>query len=111
MKSFSTWLGQVGHGQLNDKLTHRLAELVRAVCDDEELDGAKPEGSITLKITLRRERDTGAIKAEPDVQLKLPKGALDRSLFFATEEGELIRENPRQGKLFGGETNVEEING
>lgn len=108
MESFHQILTQIGRGQLVEVATERLAELVEAITDP-ELRAADAEGEITLKLKVKLERDTGAVKISPTLEIKKPKQPLDRALFFVTPDGDLVRDNPRQGHLFGKGENVEAL--
>lgn len=109
MEAISNILAQIGRGQLNELATEQLRELVEAISDP-DLPGSKASGTLTIELTLSLERDTGAVRITPKLTLKKPAAPLDRSLFFVTPEGDLVRENPRQRKLFDDDGNVQEIN-
>ena len=109
MEAITNILGQIGRGQLNDLATEKLQELVEAISDP-ELPADKAAGTITIELSLSLERDTGAVRITPKLTLKKPNMPLDRSLFFVTPEGNLVRENPRQRKLFDDDGKIEEIN-
>lgn len=97
---FAIVLGQVSHGDLSSQASETLAELVRRVHETGK------SGSMTLKIEIKpRGRDSGQVEVNGKVDPKYPVPDVAPSMFFATEEGELKRDNPLQGKLpFGDET-------
>lgn len=108
MEAITHILGQIGRGQLVEMATSRLAALVEAITDP-ELRAGDAEGEITLKLKLRLERDTGAMRVTPELTTKMPKQPLDRALFFVTPDGNLVRDNPRQGRMFEDDSKVKDI--
>lgn len=81
-------------GELLDEFSDELNTVVTAV----ESTG-KP-GSITLTLKFKPS-SSGAIEVTDDVKTKIPMLAKGSSLFFATPEGNLVRDNPRQKQLPG----------
>jgi len=71
---------------------HQFAELISAVTAYQKL------GTLTLKITARPST-AGALAVKADISLKKPQGLPHEALLWATPEGNLIAEDPRQGKL------------
>jgi hypothetical protein len=106
MEAFNVMLAQIGRGQLVEMATEAMSDLVAAITDP-ELKATDAKGEITLKLSVTLERDTGSVRIAPALSLKKPKVALDRALFFVTPEGNLVRENPRQIRMFDDSGNVE----
>lgn len=82
-------------GDLVPVLDHagdKFAELVRAI------GSTGKAGSLTLKIDVKPST-AGALAVKANVNTKLPKGLPPESLLWATPEGNLIAEDPRQNKL------------
>jgi hypothetical protein len=79
-------------GCLIDEASEKLAELVKAV------DASGKAGSITIKIALRK-ATAGALAVTGKVDLKKPAEPVVESLLFATPEGNLLAEDPKQTKL------------
>jgi len=55
-------------------------------------------GSLTLKIAIKPST-AGALAVKAEVSAKKPQGATPESLLWATPEGNLIAEDPRQQKF------------
>lgn len=80
------------NGTLTPDASEKLAELVKRV------DQSGKPGSLTITISLRK-GPAGSIAVEGDVKLKLPKEEKVETLMFPTPEGNLLTEDPAQGKL------------
>lgn len=94
MKPFTDTLHQLRFGTLADDLTKALHELT-AKCAD-----TGRAGSLTLQISLKPGKG-GQIEVFDDIKLKLPKEERGSSIMFATPEGNLTREDPRQMQIDG----------
>lgn len=70
----------------------KLCELVDAVSKTQK------QGTLTLKISVKPST-AGAMAIKADVTINKPKGMPAESLLWATPEGNLIAEDPRQNKL------------
>ena len=81
-------------GTLTDDLTSELKKLVMAVQSTEK------SGTLTLTLKLKPGK-AGQIEIEDDIKVKAPKEERGTSLMFATVEGNLQREDPRQMSLPG----------
>lgn len=92
MKPFTDTLAQLRYGTLVDELTKKLHELT-AACTDTGRGGA-----LTLTIALKPGKG-GQVEVFDDIKLKMPKEERGSSIMFATVEGNLQREDPRQKKL------------
>lgn len=79
-------------GTFIDEASDKLSELVKAV----EATG-KP-GSITMTIKVRR-ATAGALAVIGDVKAKVPAEPKTEALLFATPEGNLMAQDPRQNNL------------
>lgn len=79
-------------GAFLDKCSEQLAALVRGI---EET--GKPG---KLQITLALKRGTkGAVLITPDVTTKVPEQKADATMLWATSDGSLTVDNPKQQKL------------
>lgn len=85
-------LAKLRQGELVDELTTAMQKLV-SVCAD---TGKK--GSLTLKITLQPGK-AGQIEIHDELVVKEPKQEKGTSIMFATPEGNLVRDDPRQKKF------------
>ena len=75
-----------------DEATDELARVVRMV---EET--GKP-GELTIKLTVRR-ASKAALTIRDVITTKLPKEDSNDTLMFASVEGSLLRDDPRQARL------------
>ena len=79
-------------GTFLDEAGEKLAELVAAV------DSTGKAGKITLTIAVKKSTKT-AMAVTADIKISKPMEAPDATLMFATPEGNLLTEDPRQSKL------------
>lgn len=91
VRPFSAVLQDLNGGQLADKLALDVQELVAAVRDRSR------KGTLTLKLEVApRKGNIDALNVTARVDLKLPEGEPMEAVFFADENGNLLREDPRQ---------------
>lgn len=74
------------------QLAPKFAELVNAVTANNKA------GTLTLKIAVKPST-AGALAVKAEVSITKPKGLPPESLLWATPEGNLMAEDPRQTKL------------
>ena len=98
-KPFNDTLMQLRFGTLHDELTDNINELVTKV------DQTQKGGKLVLTLTLKPGKG-GQIEIADDIKLTLPKVEKGSSIMFATPEGNLQREDPRQ-KTFEGIRSVD----
>ena len=79
-------------GTFLEEAGDRLAELVAAV------DSTGKAGKITLTIAVKKSTKS-AMAVTADIKISKPMEAPDAMLMFATPEGNLLTEDPRQQKL------------
>lgn len=70
----------------------KFSELINAVSNHQKA------GTLTLKIAVKPST-AGALAVRADVSITKPKGLPPESLLWATPEGNLMAEDPRQTKL------------
>lgn len=75
-----------------DVAGEKFSELINAVASHQR------GGTLTLKIAVKPST-AGAMAVKADVNITKPKGLPPESLLWATPEGNLIGEDPRQTKL------------
>jgi hypothetical protein len=92
MKPFTDTLNALRFGTLSEELTKKLHELT-AACTETQRSGA-----ITLTLALKPGKG-GQVEVFDDIKVKMPKEERGSSIMFATPEGNLQREDPRQKKL------------
>lgn len=93
-RPFTDTLGALRFGTLNEDLSKSLNELVQAC------SSTGKTGELTLKIKLKPGKG-GQIEVFDDIKLNAPKEERGSSIMFATPEGNLQREDPRQMQLEG----------
>ena len=90
MASFIKTLTDIG---LSVELDEKLTEVVRAA----EMTGKV--GSITVSLKIKAKGNSGQIEITPAVKAVVPEHERGNVLMFATPEGNLQLEDPRQQKL------------
>ena len=75
-----------------DAAGDKFSELINAVTSHQKA------GTLTLKIAVKPST-AGALAVKADVSITKPKGLPPESLLWATPEGNLIGEDPKQTKL------------
>lgn len=103
-RPFPDTLRQIRYGALQDELTDALNTLVN------ECAATCKTGELVLKIKLKP-NPAGQIEVLDDLTVKAPKPVRGTSIFFATPEGNLLREDPRQQQLEGLRTVAEKDTG
>lgn len=86
-------LRQIAGGEFINKASDMMNELVKAV------DDSGKQGSITLKITVKKATKSGAMTVTGKSTLTKPLEDPMEVLLFATPEGNLTADNPNQQKL------------
>ena len=88
-------LRDIRRGAVVDAASEELAEIVKAVLATE-----KP-GELTLKIKLKpRAKGDNAILVSVDLSAKRPQPDLPDAFFFADLDGDLLRDDPNQIRMF-----------
>jgi hypothetical protein len=94
-RDFAAFLMEHRRGKTHDELSEALRDLVLSVED------TRKPGKITYTLTIKpQERTPGAVMVADQIKCSLPEHDRSESIFFATESGELIRNDPRQTALF-----------
>lgn len=92
MRPFADILRELAGGVAYDDLTAGLAEVVSAVM------ATRKAGEITLKLSVRANGEN-SVSISDDIKVKVPKPPRGLNIFFATADGSLVRNDPRQGDL------------
>lgn len=87
-------LAQLRFGELVDEMSEKLNELTTACANTGKA------GAITLTIKIKP-HPAGQMELTDDVTLKLPKPPRGMTLMYATPEGNLVRQDPRQMSIDG----------
>jgi hypothetical protein len=88
--AFPQLLSELDHGFAQDECSRQLTDLVRAV-----QEVSKP-GELVVKLKITPAGAGKLMTITYDVTSKKPKEDKDATLLFATENGQLQRENPEQ---------------
>lgn len=96
-KRFTDVLTDIRGGDVIGELTTHLRELVAKV-----KESGRP-GEIVLKLKIKRaSKGSGnTLVIEDDIKVKLPTPEKGETILFATDDGDLQRNDPRQPKLTG----------
>ncbi len=87
-------IGQIRRGQLVEELSELVAALSRDVV------ASRKAGSITIKLVVRPSKlAENGVEMADSVSVKVPPRETKPTLFFASAEGALTRDDPRQGEL------------
>lgn len=104
MRPFTDVLRDIRRGRVVDAASEDLAKVVRAV-----LDTNKP-GELTLKLTIKPQgKGDNALIVSAKLSTKEPQAALPDALFFADFDGDLLRDDPTQNRMFADATSGERI--
>lgn len=90
-RSFVEIISDLDDGRVVEELTHQLREVVRAARVSEK------KGSVTLKIDIEPDGRQFIINAS--VKPTIPTPTPGMTMFFASDDGDLIKEDPKQEKL------------
>ena len=93
-RQFTDVLPSLRYGTLNDDLGEALNTLTKK-CDE-----TNKSGTLTLTLKLKPGKG-GQIEIFDEIKVSLPKEEKASSIMFATPDGNLIREDPRQMTIDG----------
>jgi hypothetical protein len=97
LRNFSQVIAQLNEGKLNDELSRKLKDLIGDIQNAEDL-GAKPVGSLTVKLTFAK--DGRVMKVVPTCTVVRPKEpALEADQLYVTPDNNLTLNDQRQPKL------------
>lgn len=88
MRDFLDVLTDIDSGEVHRHASEELAAVVAAVKETHKV------GTLTLTINVKPEGDMMIVRGE--IKSKIPKAATNSSMFYATDDGELRRDDPRQ---------------
>lgn len=95
MRPITDVLRDIRRGAVVDSASEALAEVVKAV-----LDTDKP-GELTLKIKIKpRGKGDNVLLISVDLNAKRPQADLPDAFFYADLDGDLLREDPTQVRMF-----------
>ena len=93
MARFAQILATLGGGNVANSLDDKLTEVVEAVHLNNKV------GSITIKLKILPNGENG-ITIEEEIASKVPQPNRGKTLFFTDDNGNLLRNDPRQSDLF-----------
>lgn len=94
-KPITETLRELHRGELLEELENDLTEVVAAV----RKSGKGGKLTLTIGVKPASKGDTNVLTVEAAVKTTLPKPDRSASIFYATEDNQLVREDPRQLKL------------
>ena len=92
-RPFYDFLREHRNGVTHDELADALNELVAAVNDEQKA------GSLTFTVTIKPMGKSDGLEVSADIKVKPPKKTPGVSIFFATPDNNLVRQDPRQQSM------------
>lgn len=89
-RPFMDFLREHRGGSTHDDLSEKLQELVAAVTEEGK------SGTLTLTISVKPLGKGDGLEVGADVKIKPPVPKVGVSIFFASPENNLVRQDPRQ---------------
>ena len=89
-RPFMDFLREHRNGLTHDELSDRLQELVAAVTEEGRA------GKLTLTVTIKPMGKSDGLEVAAEVKSAPPKQTPGVSIFFASPENNLVRQDPRQ---------------
>lgn len=94
-RDFAAFLLEHAQGKTHAELSHALRDLVTSVVD------TRKGGQLTLTVKIKPQPNIdGAVQIADTVKCTLPEYDRPESIFFVTQAGDLVRNDPRQTSLF-----------
>lgn len=95
MRPFTDVIRDIRKGRVVDAASEQLAEVVRGVLDTNK------GGEITLKLSIKPQgKGDNAVIVSAKLSAKVPQSDLPDALFFADLDGDLLRDDPTQQRMF-----------
>lgn len=93
-RPFLDFVREQRNGVMHDQLSDRLQECVAAVSDD------GGTAKLTITITIKQAAaGEGVLMVTDDIKTLLPKEKVGGTIYFASPDNNLVREDPKQHKL------------
>ena len=92
-RPFMDLLREHRNGSTHDELSDALQALVAAVSD------AGKSGKLVLTIAVKPAGNSGALEVAAEIKSTPPKATPGVSIFFASPDNNLVRQDPRQAAL------------
>lgn len=94
-EEFITTVVQMKNGAVLQDMGERLNVLVRAVMETARAGAL----TITMKVAPATAGSGEVVTIETEVKERIPRPSLGKTIFFTTDEGLLVRQDPRQMTL------------
>lgn len=91
IRPFADWLRDQSNGETHDELTEGLNDLIARVRDT----GKKGTLVLTVKVSTLKD-DNNILHVTDEIKLNLPEHDRKGSVFYADDENNLVRNDPRQ---------------
>jgi len=92
-RPFADLLREHRNGRTHDELSDALQEIVAAVTEEGKA------GTLTLTIAIKPMGNSDGLEVALDIKSKPPKPKAGVSIFFASPENNLVRQDPRQATM------------
>jgi len=92
-KPFADVLARLQRGKTHRELSAAMQQLTEAVV------ATGRAGSLTLTIKVTKGKAGHMVELDDSVKVKLPEAERETSLFFVTDDHNLVRDDPRQLEL------------
>jgi hypothetical protein len=92
-KPFAAFVQEQRGGGLHGELSDALSELVLAVSEH------RKAGTLALTVKITPNNDGVTVTVTDKIKLTVPEGERGAAIFFADENGNLLRRDPRQTEL------------
>src|SRR5579871_6493070 len=104
-KRFTETLADIRNGDVIAELTDQLREVVSKVNET----GRPGSLVLTLKVKKAAKGAGNTLLIEDDIRVKLPVMEKGTTVLFATEDGQLQRNDPRQPRLITADTPADRV--
>lgn len=95
MRPFTDVLRDIRKGRIVDAAGEELARVVRGVLETDKA------GTLTLKLSIKPQgKGDNAVIVSAALTASVPQASLPDALFFADVEGDLLRDDPTQTRMF-----------
>lgn len=91
--AFGKTLADLSRGAALSECSEALQSIVKAVKET----GLK--GVLNIKINVELSKDEDTVQLTPEITAKIPKQPIKATIFFATDDFVLTREDPRQHEM------------
>ncbi|AUX33189.1 MULTISPECIES: hypothetical protein [Sorangium] len=97
-RNFGVVLSEIDGGALIGELGEELQKVVKATSEKASATCRQASGELVIKLSLKTD-EKGRVEVGADIKTKLPAPVRSKSLFYATDGGNLTATNPHQAAL------------